>query len=154
MNKVELVQRVAATMREKEIKKIIQMPKQVFTISDSDGNSKKFTVRHTEKAYMFTKDDVEAVIDTLMEVICDSLKDGLTVAVQGFGTFGLKYQRPKRVTDIKTGETIDTTGKYVPKFSSGKDLKMSALSYGLTLKDKHTDAALPIYVGDFDMEAD
>ena len=60
MNKVELVQRVAATMREKEIKKIIQMPKQVFTISDSDGNSKKFTVRHTEKAYMFTKDDVEA----------------------------------------------------------------------------------------------
>lgn len=149
-----MIRRTANVMREREIRKLITIPKRVFHISDSDGNSKDFVVRQTDKGYLYTVDDVAAVVDTVVEVINESIRKGEPVTIRGFGTFGLKYMKPKLVTNVRTGEKVMAEGQFLPKFSFGHDLKMSATAYTLTLKDKHLDASLPIYSAEYEMSGD
>ena len=73
MNRKELVRRIANVMRENDIRKPVSSQKQVFHISDDEGNSKDFVVKKTDKGVLFTYDDVEAVMDTCLAVIGDSL---------------------------------------------------------------------------------
>ena len=58
MNRNEFVRRVTSVMRENDIRKPVSSPKQVFHISDDEGNSKDFVVRKTDKKVIFTIDDV------------------------------------------------------------------------------------------------
>lgn len=46
MNRQAFIKNVADLLREKNIKKPISIPKQVFHISDNDGNSKDFTINN------------------------------------------------------------------------------------------------------------
>ena len=54
MNRKEFARRVATLMREKDIRKPVSIPKQVFHISDDEGNSRDFVVRKTDKSVQFT----------------------------------------------------------------------------------------------------
>ena len=65
MNRKELVRRIANVMRENNIRKPVSSQKQVFHISDDEGNTKDFVVKKTDKGVLFTYDDVEAMMDTL-----------------------------------------------------------------------------------------
>lgn len=60
MNRKELVRRIANVMRENNIRKPVSSQKQVFHISDDEGNTKDFVVKKTDKGVLFTYDDVEA----------------------------------------------------------------------------------------------
>lgn len=95
MNRKELVRRIANVMRENDIRKPVSSQKQVFHISDDEGNSKDFVVKKTDKGVLFTYDDVEAVMDTCLAVIGDSLKRGESVSIRGFGTLSLNYRKPR-----------------------------------------------------------
>lgn len=145
MNRKELIRNVAAAMRENNIRKLISSPKQVFHISDDDGNQKDFIVKKSDKGVLYTVDDVEAVLDTCLAVIEEAMRRGEAVSVRGFGTLGLKYRKPRATKVPGTEEWVDIESRYIPKFTFGNDLRMCAKVYELSLADKQLDVALPVF---------
>lgn len=143
MNRKEFVRRVTSVMRENDIRKPISMPKQVFHISDDEGNQKDFVLQKKDKTAIFTVDDVDAVINTCLYVIGEALKKGDHVSVRGFGEIGLKYRKPRTLRHVETGEEVRAEGRYVPKFTFGNDLRMCAKVYELSLADKEMEEEEP-----------
>ncbi len=143
MNKKEFSRRVASVMREKNIRKPISSQKQVFHISDDDGNQKDFVIKKADKKVVFTTDDVESVINTCLEVIGDSIKSGEPISIAGFGKLGLNYRKPRKNKHPVTGEEVDVVGRYVPKFEAYKDLKMCAKIYELSLEERLSGYSQP-----------
>lgn len=141
MNKKELIRRVADVMREKDIRKSVSYPKKVFHISDDEGNTKDFIVKRTNKNVLFNSDDIGAVIDTCLGVICEAIKNGESVSVHGFGTLGLKYREARATKRPGTEDWVEVSARYVPKFVFGNDLRMCAKIYELSLNDK--DSLIP-----------
>ena len=133
MNKKELVRRVATTMRDKNIRKLVSSKKQVFHISDDEGNSKDFTIKKSDKGVLFTIDDIEVVIDNIISVIEESIKQGEPISIHGFGTLGLHYRKARSTKHPDTGESVVVPARYIPKFDYGKDLRMCAKIYELSL---------------------
>lgn len=136
MNKKDFIRCVSDLLRTNDIKKPVSIPKQVFHISDNEGNSKDFTIKKTDKSVLYTKDDVAAIVDACLYVIQDSLKRGEPISFHGFGTLGLNYRKPRATKCVGTEENVVIEGRYVPKFSFGKDLRMCAKIYELSLSDK------------------
>lgn len=145
MNRKELVRRVASVMRENNVRKPVSSPKQVFHISDDDGNTKDFVIRKTDKSVLFTADDVEAIVDACLFVIEDAMKRGEPVSIRGFGTLGLKYRKPRATKKLGTDEWVDIDARYIPKFTFGNDLRMCAKVYELSLQDNVLSEPLPVF---------
>lgn len=139
MNRRDFTRNVANVLRTNNIKKPMHVPKQVFHISDDNGNSKDFSVKATDKSAIFTIDDVDAIIDACIYVIQESLKRGEPVTFSGFGSLGLKYRKPRIAGKVNTDEKIFIEGRYIPKFSFGNDLRRCAKLYELSLQDRFTD---------------
>lgn len=145
MNRKELVRRVASVMRENNVRKPVSSPKQVFHISDDDGNTKDFVIRKTDKSVLFTADDVEAIVDACLFVVEDAMKRGEPVSIRGFGTLGLKYRKPRATKKLGTDEWVDIDARYIPKFTFGNDLRMCAKVYELSLQDNVLSEPLPVF---------
>jgi len=154
MNRRELVRRIANVMRDNNVRKPVSSPKQVFHISDDEGNKKDFVVRKTDKSVLFTVDDVEAVIDACLYVVEESLKRGEPVSIRGFGSLGLKYRKPRATKRPGTEEWVDIEARYIPKFSFGNDLRMCAKVYELSLSGSVADVNLPIFDDVDEMDGD
>lgn len=154
MDKDAFATRVAAKLREHDKRKSVKFPQHVFHISDDSGNSKDFKVSASNKNVIYTFDDVKKIIDACTEVICEAIAEGEEVRVRGFGGVGLKYREPRSTKSILTGEYVAVPGQYVPRFYYGKDLKLSAKLYELSLNDTRP-AQAPLYDDDdFDPDAD
>lgn len=67
--------------------------------------------------------DVDAAVKTMLDHMSESLSNGHRIEIRGFGSFSLHY-RPARVgRNPKTGEAVQLSGKYVPHFKPGKELR-------------------------------
>lgn len=139
MNKSDFVKCVSDVLRTNGIKKPVSIPKRVFHISDDDGNSKDFSVKTTEKSVIFTKNDVNAIIDACVYVAQEALKRGEPITFHGFGTLGLNYRKPRKTKCVGTDDDVVIDGRYVPKFSFGNDLRLCAKMYELSLKDRFSE---------------
>jgi integration host factor subunit beta len=62
----------------------------------------------------------------------DSLASGERIEIRGFGSFSLHYREPRLGRNPKTGDTVDLSGKYVPHFKPGKELR-DRVNKGLSL---------------------
>lgn len=140
MNKQEFIKTVVELLCENEIKKPISIPKQTFHISDDDGNSKKFTVKRTDKSVQYTRKDVISIMDACIYVVQEALKRGEPISISGFGTLGLNYRKPRVVKHPDTDKNVYVNGRYVPKFTFGNDLRMCAKIYELSLDDKISES--------------
>lgn len=136
MNKRDFVRCVCDTLRESGKRKPISIPKQVFHISDDDGNSKDFVVKKIDKSAIYTIDDVAAVVDACVYVIQDALKHGEPVTFHGLGSIGLHYRKPRKTKRIGSDDEVIIQGRYVPKLTFGNTLKMCAKIYELSLDDE------------------
>ena len=136
MNKNDFVKCVSELLRTNDVKKPVSIPKQVFHISDDEGNSKDFTIKKTDKAVLYTKDDVATILEACLYVIQESLKQGEPINFRGFGTLCLNYRKPRATKRVNTDEEVVIKGRYVPKFMFGNDLRMCAKMYELSLNDK------------------
>jgi len=67
--------------------------------------------------------DVELAVKTILEQMSESLASGGRIEIRGFGSFSLHYREPRRGRNPKTGDTVQLTGKYVPHFKPGKELR-------------------------------
>lgn len=144
MNKRDFVRRVSEVLRDSDIKKPISIPKQVFHISDDEGNSKDFTVKKVDKYAVYTANDISAIMDACLYVIQESLKRGEPISLHGFGVFSLRYRKPRATKNVRDNKEIVIEGRYVPKFTFGNDLRMCAKLYELSLDD-HLPEPEPVY---------
>ena len=67
--------------------------------------------------------DVELAVKHMLDVMSDSLSAGHRIEVRGFGSFSLHFRPPRMGRNPKTGEAVALSGKYVPHFKPGKDLR-------------------------------
>ncbi len=62
-------------------------------------------------------------VDTVLEVITDSLKKGNAVTLVGFGTFSSRRREARTGRNPRTGEPIQIAASNLPVFKAGKALK-------------------------------
>ncbi|KFF49797.1 MULTISPECIES: nucleoid-associated protein HU-beta [Salinicola] len=62
-------------------------------------------------------------LDAMIESVSDSLKNGDSVALVGFGTFSVKERAARTGRNPQTGKPINISAAKVPSFKAGKALK-------------------------------
>lgn len=67
--------------------------------------------------------DVEQAVKTMLEQMSESLASGERIEIRGFGSFSLHFRPPRVGRNPKTGDAVDLSGKYVPHFKPGKELR-------------------------------
>ena len=67
--------------------------------------------------------DIEVAVKELLEFMAQTLQRGERIEIRGFGSFSLHYRAPRTGRNPKTGELVELTGKYVPHFKPGKELR-------------------------------
>lgn len=70
-----------------------------------------------------TKVQAEEVVDTVIDSIISTLKQGGEVSVAGLGIFSTKVRAARQARNPRTGETISVPSMRVPKFRPAKALK-------------------------------
>ena len=67
------------------------------------------------------------VADEVVQVVLDSIVGALhgdeKVELRGFGSFRIRQRDERTGRNPKTGEAVALSGKYVPHFKPGKDLR-------------------------------
>jgi integration host factor subunit beta len=67
--------------------------------------------------------DVELAIKTMIDSMARVLATGGRIEIRGFGSFSLHYRAPRIGRNPKTGDAVKLTGKHVPHFKPGKELR-------------------------------
>lgn len=77
----------------------------------------------TDKLSHLSAKDVEIAIKEILEMMAQTLSKGDRIEIRGFGSFSLHYRAPRVGRNPKTGDSVELTGKYVPHFKPGKELR-------------------------------
>jgi len=67
--------------------------------------------------------DVEFAVKVMIEHMAKTLASGERIEIRGFGSFSLHYRPPRVGRNPKTGVSVPLSGKYVPHFKPGKELR-------------------------------
>ena len=67
--------------------------------------------------------DVELAVKSVIDQMADALSSGARIEVRGFGSFSLHFRPPRMGRNPKTGDVVSLSGKYVPHFKPGKELR-------------------------------
>ena len=67
--------------------------------------------------------DVELAVKCVIDQMVNGLASGKRIEIRGFGSFSLHYRSARTGRNPKTGEQVQLTGKYVPHFKPGKELR-------------------------------
>ena len=69
-----------------------------------------------------TKTDVEAALDSVLEVIAEALRSNERVDIRGFGSFVVKDRKERQGRNPRTGEIITIAARRDASFKPGKEL--------------------------------
>ena len=67
--------------------------------------------------------DIELAVKTIINCLTQALSTGERIEIRGFGSFSLRYRRPRIGRNPKSGVKVDIQERYVPHFKPGKNLK-------------------------------
>lgn len=67
--------------------------------------------------------DVELAVRCILDHMSNALASGERIEIRGFGSFSLHYRPPRVGRNPKTGEAVSLSGKHVPHFKPGKELR-------------------------------
>jgi integration host factor subunit beta len=67
--------------------------------------------------------DVEQAVRMILERMAKALVSKQRIEIRGFGSFSLHYRAPRTGRNPQTGDSVTLTGKYVPHFKPGKNLR-------------------------------
>ena len=67
--------------------------------------------------------DVELAVKCMIEQMSQALASGARIEIRGFGSFSLHFRPPRMGRNPKTGDSVKLSGKYVPHFKPGKELR-------------------------------
>ena len=79
--------------------------------------------RLAERYPQLVAKDADFAVKTLLDAMTDALSSGQRIEIRGFGSFSLHFRPPRQGRNPKTGETVALSGKHVPHFKAGKDLR-------------------------------
>ena len=77
----------------------------------------------TEKHLQLSAKDVELAVKTIVEEMSKTLSNGGRIEIRGFGSFSLHYRESRTGRNPKTGDAVRLSGKHVPHFKPGKELR-------------------------------
>lgn len=66
---------------------------------------------------------LEECVKYIFNTMGEALEQGQRIEIRGFGSFSLRYRKPRLARNPKTGEMVHTEGKYAPHFKPGKELR-------------------------------
>ncbi len=66
---------------------------------------------------------IEDSVKKVFEQMCYALENGQRIEIRGFGSFSLRFRKPRKARNPRTGAGIMTDGKYAPHFKPGKELR-------------------------------
>ena len=67
--------------------------------------------------------DIELAVKTIINCMTQALSTGERVELRGFGSFSLRYRKPRVGRNPKSGMKVNINERYVPHFKPGKNLK-------------------------------
>ena len=67
--------------------------------------------------------DIELAVKTIINCMTQALSTGERIELRGFGSFSLRYRKPRVGRNPKSGMTVNINERYVPHFKPGKNLK-------------------------------
>ena len=67
--------------------------------------------------------DIELAVKTIINCMTRALSTGERIEIRGFGSFSLRYRRPRIGRNPKSGIKVQINERYVPHFKPGKNLK-------------------------------
>lgn len=79
--------------------------------------------RIAEKQDQLSPKDIELAVKLVLEHMSQVLASGSRIEIRGFGSFSVHYRGPRTGRNPKTGESVELSGKYVPHFKPGKELR-------------------------------
>tara|TARA_B110000037_G_scaffold18056_1_gene18727 strand:- start:632 stop:940 length:309 start_codon:yes stop_codon:yes gene_type:complete len=79
--------------------------------------------RIAAKQTQLSSKDVELAVKAVIEYMSQVLSEGERIEIRGFGSFSLHYRVPRVGRNPKTGTPVVLSGKYVPHFKPGKELR-------------------------------
>ena len=68
--------------------------------------------------------DVERIVNTIFNEISNSLASGRRVELRGFGAFSVQHRKERVGRNPRTGESVNVEEKYIPRFKTGKELRL------------------------------
>ncbi len=68
--------------------------------------------------------DVERIVNTIFSEITKSLSEGRRVELRGFGAFSVQKRKERTGRNPRTGDAVKVSEKYIPRFKSGKELRV------------------------------
>ena len=92
-------------------------------IYEGHSMNKSELVDHISESADISKTAASRALESALEAITGSLKDGESVALVGFGTFLVRDRAARPGRNPKTGDTVELEGKHVPHFKPGKELR-------------------------------
>ena len=79
----------------------------------------------SNKSDTFSEDDIEKSINSILNLITQSLSSNNRVEVRSFGTFSVRSREKRLSRNPKTGTTVLVEAKNHPYFRASKNLKQS-----------------------------
>ena len=67
--------------------------------------------------------DIELAVKTIINWMTQALSTGERIELRGFGSFSLRYRKPRIGRNPKSGMAVNINERYVPHFKPGKNLK-------------------------------
>ena len=67
--------------------------------------------------------DIELAVKELLEKMSQTLSKGERIEIRGFGSFSLHFRSPRIGRNPKSGRAVSLSGKHVPHFKPGKELR-------------------------------
>ena len=77
------------------------------------------------KSDLFTEDDIEKLVNSILVLISESLRKNQRVEVRNFGTFSIRSREKRLSRNPKTGTSVLVEAKKHPYFRASKNLKQS-----------------------------
>lgn len=101
----------------------ISVIKRTQTKSSVEMTKSELIERIAAKQQQLSTKDVELAVKTILEQMSQTLATGERIEIRGFGSFSLHYRAPRKGRNPKTGDSVQLTGKYVPHFKPGKEMR-------------------------------
>ncbi len=79
--------------------------------------------RIAAKQTQLSAKDCEFAVKAVIEYMSEALSEGGRIEIRGFGSFSLHYRVPRIGRNPKTGTPVALSGKHVPHFKPGKELR-------------------------------
>jgi integration host factor subunit alpha len=74
--------------------------------------------------------DSQQVVNTVFEVICNTLEKGEEVKISGFGNLAVRLKKERPGRNPKTGKAVSISRRQVATFHAGQKLKKEVATGG------------------------